>query len=210
MSIRHHPSPETITAYAAGSLDLGRRLAVASHLERCAACRRLVLQCEEVGGAMLEDLPVAEMAPDALTRMLARIDTIPPDQAAPRAEETGLPACLAGYELGSWRRVGPGVEMRPILLPQPQAVNVFLLKARAGMKLPQHTHRGTEFTSILTGAFAHEGGRFGPGDFEEADEDVEHRPVVTPDGECICLVALEGKLKLSGVLGTLLGPFIRL
>lgn len=87
---------------------------------------------------------------------------------------------------------------------------MFFLKARPGTPLPQHTHTGTEFTSILTGAYVHEGGRFGAGDFEEADEGVEHRPVVEPGEECVCLVALDGKLRLSGVIGALMNPFIRL
>jgi putative transcriptional regulator len=213
MSIRHHPTDETLAAHAAGALDPGRRIVLGSHLERCDACRRFLLACEEVGGAMLDDLPMAEMAPDALTHMLARLDTASAGampSTVPRDVEPGLPRALAGYRLGPWRWIGPGVEMRPILLPEPRPVSVFLLKGRAGTRLPKHTHRGTEFTSILAGAFAHDGGRFGAGDFEEADEAVEHRPVVTPEGECICLVALEGKLKLSGILGALLGPFIRL
>lgn len=214
MSIQHHPSAETLAAFTAGSLDLGRRLVVASHLERCAACRRTAGDLEEVGGALLETAAVADMAPGAWASMLARLDAPPasaPVTAKPAAHaESGLPACLRPYALGAWRWVGPGVEMRPILLPDRQPVSVFLLKAKPGTRMPEHSHRGDEFTSILSGAFAHAGGYFGPGDFEQADDTVEHRPVVTPDGECICLVALEGRLKLSGVVGTLLNPFLRL
>ncbi|MBS0532818.1 MAG: cupin domain-containing protein [Proteobacteria bacterium] len=211
MTIRHHPSDETLAAYAAGTLDLGRRVVVASHLERCAACRRFVRGAEQVGGVMLEDLSPAPMSEHALARTLARIDREHSRQPAkPVANEPGLPACLKPYEMGRWRWVGPGVEMRPILLPESGNVRVFLLKAGPGTRLPQHTHEGSELTSILVGSFHHEGGDFFAGDFEEADGDVEHRPIVGTDMACICLVALEGQLKLSGFIGALLNPFVRL
>lgn len=215
MSIKHHPSDETLAAYAAGTLDPGRRLVVASHTERCAACRGFVRGMEKVAGVMLEDLPPAPMSPDALARTMARIDREPPARPAETvftaSDEPGLPACLRPYEMGRWRWVGPGVEMRPILLPEAHdKIRVFLLKAAPGTRLPQHTHEGTELTSILVGSFHHEGGDFFAGDFEEADDDIEHRPVVGKDATCICLVALEGQLKLSGFIGTLLNPFVRL
>jgi len=34
--------------------------------------------------------------------------------------------------------------------------------------------------------------------------------VIDGDEECICLVAMEGQLKLSGVLGRLMQPFVRI
>ncbi len=214
MTIRHHPSDETLAAYAAGTLDLGRRLVVASHLERCTACRGFVRRAEQVAGAMLEDLTPAPMSADALARTMARIEREPPVRAAkpavPVLDEPGLPACLRPYDMGRWRWVGPGVEMRPILLPETDKVRVFLLKAVPGTRLPQHTHEGSELTSILAGSFHHEGGDFLAGDFEEADDDIEHRPVVGKGQTCICLVALEGRLKLSGFVGALLNPFVRL
>lgn len=214
MTIRHHPSHETLAAFASGSLDLGRRLVVASHVERCAACRGFVRGMEKVAGVMLEDLSPAPLSPDALARTMARLDREPTIQpaspAAPSGDEDGIPACLRPYEMGRWRWVGPGVEMRPILLPQTDNVRVFLLKAKPGTRLPQHSHEGTELTSILVGSFHHEGGDFLAGDFEEADDDIEHRPVVGKDATCICLVALEGQLKLSGFVGALLNPFVRL
>lgn len=214
MSIRHHPSDDTLAAYAAGSLDLGRRVVVASHLERCAACRGFVRGAEKIAGVMLEDLSPAPMSPDALARTLARTEREPAERTAkPVASgphEPGLPDCLKSYDMGPWRWVGPGVHMRPVLVPETGKMRVFLLKGAPGTRLPQHSHEGAEFTSILTGSYRHEGGDYLAGDFEEADDDVEHRPIVGKDMACVCLVALEGQLKLSGFIGALLNPFVRL
>lgn len=214
MRILHHPSDETLAAYAGGTLNIARRLVVASHLERCDVCRTFVRGAEQLAGVMMEDMPPVEMSADALHRTLARLEATPPAQAAAaiaRAQdEPGLPACLRGYDLGAWRWVGPGVQMRSIVLPQTSQTRLFLLKGASGTRLPQHTHSGTELTSILVGSYHHDGGDFVAGDFEEADADTKHRPLVGDDQACLCLVALEGRLKLSGLIGALLNPFVRL
>jgi putative transcriptional regulator len=65
-------------------------------------------------------------------------------------------------------------------------------------------------TCVLTGAFTHEGGRFGPGDFDLGDETVDHQPIVDAGEACICLIAMQGGLRLNGIIGRLMQPFIRL
>jgi putative transcriptional regulator len=87
---------------------------------------------------------------------------------------------------------------------------VFLLKAAPGTHLPHHTHVGTELTVILKGAFRHAGGRFGVGDCDDADEAVEHLPVVEDGEECICLVAMQGHIRLLSFVGRLIQPFVRM
>jgi putative transcriptional regulator len=74
----------------------------------------------------------------------------------------------------------------------------------------EHSHTGIEMTCVLKGAFSHEGGHFGPGDFDLGDETVNHRPVVDAREECVCLVAMVGDLRLSGLIGRIVQPFVRL
>ena len=212
MTILHHPSDETMAAYAGGTLDTARRLVVASHLERCDVCRQFVRGAEEIAAALMDSMPPAEMSAEALARTLARLEATgdSPAAAAGSQSELGLPACLRGYDLGAWRWVGPGVQMRSILLPPSEKTRLFLLKGAPGTRLPQHSHSGSELTSILVGSYQHEGGTFAAGDFEEADANIDHRPIVGADQACLCLVALDGRLKLSGMIGALLNPFVRL
>jgi putative transcriptional regulator len=63
---------------------------------------------------------------------------------------------------------------------------------------------------VLQGAFRHELGRYGPGDFEAADSSIDHTPFVEEGDTCICLVAMQGDLELRGWLGKLMQPFVRL
>lgn len=87
--------------------------------------------------------------------------------------------------------------------------NVVLLRIPAAGAAPRHGHTGREFTQVLVGGFSDGRDAYVAGDFDEADENVDHRPVVDADGECICIAAVEGRLRIHGI-GRLLQPFIGL
>ncbi|MEP9386144.1 ChrR family anti-sigma-E factor [Mesorhizobium sp. KR9-304] len=201
----HHPTDETLAGYAAGTLDEARRLVVSMHVARCAACDLQVARYEAVGGALLELATAVPLRSDALENALRQIgdDTVPPGASSERDP-------LDRYELGPWRWVGPGVHQRSVSVPEADGIKVFMLKAAPGTKLPHHKHIGYEWTCVLEGAFEHQFGRFGPGDFDEADETMEHKPTVCEGVPCICIVALQGGIRLQSRLGRLLQPLIRL
>ena len=117
---------------------------------------------------------------------------------------------LLGYELGPWRWVAPGLRHRVVKVPSEGGTRVFMLKAAPGLKIPEHSHTGTELTCVLSGAFIHEGGRYAAGDCDDADHDDGHSPVIDGGEECICLIAMQGELKLSGLIGRLMQPFVRI
>lgn len=213
MTIAHHPTDTTLAAFASGTLDEARAVVVATHLSLCPHCRSAVSAFEAVGGALLAAAPPAALSEGALERATARLTHVAEEIArppTPRPEEIALPAPLAPYALGSWRRIGRGVQWRSVDVASEEGVRVFMLKAEPGTKLPRHRHGGTEWTCVFAGAFRHEFGRYGAGDFDEADDTVEHDPVVEDDDVCVCLVALQGGIKLQGWAGRLLQPFIRI
>ncbi len=78
MTIHHHPPEELLTAFAAGLLDLGQHVAVATHLVGCAHCRDAVRTMEHVGGAVLTGLPPSAMSVGALASVEARLDRLVP------------------------------------------------------------------------------------------------------------------------------------
>ena len=203
--IHHHPAESTLTDFAAATLDEGRSLVVAQHIAMCPACRRFMSALGQVGGQMLEGIPPVAMSEGAGQRVLDRLP-----------EPDGSPALSVGrgfmsrYPQGPWRWVGPGIHRRMIDVPSESGTRVFLLKAAPGMTMPGHRHVGTELTLVLTGAFVHQGGRFAVGDIDDADASMEHDPVIDPGEDCICLVAMQGHLRLNSLLGRLIEPFVRL
>ena len=69
MSIEHHPTDEMLGAFAAGTLDHGQNVAIATHLVSCPHCRTFMRAMEHTGGAMLASLPPAPMASNALEQI---------------------------------------------------------------------------------------------------------------------------------------------
>ena len=209
MTINHHPSEEALAAFASGALDEGRSLLVSVHLSFCAGCRDAIHALAHLGGALLEGLAPVGLSTDLRSAAMARLGTQETVQ-VPVASADGLPAPLSAYQREPWQWVGPGIWRAGVALDRDEESRVLLLKAAAGTRLIDHGHSDLEWTCVLTGAFHHDHGHFGAGDFEEADPAVFHRPIVTPDAECICLVALRGTLRYSGWLGRLMQPLIRL
>ena len=54
---------------------------------------------------------------------------------------------------------------------------------------------------MLSGAYRDEIGLFAAGDFESADDALDHQPVVQGDEACVCLFATEGRLKAQSLIG---------
>jgi putative transcriptional regulator len=216
MTIEHHPNDIMLAAYAAGTLDHGQHIAIATHLVTCLRCRSFIRSMERIGGAVLSDLPPAPMPKDMLAKTKARLNeqqrpsTTDVAPIVPEPEVPGLPKFLRRYRFGSWKWIAPSVHLRSVMLPHASETRVFLLKSGPGTKMLQHTHTGIELTCVLSGAFRQGGAHYGPGDFDLGDDTIDHRPVVEPGQDCICLVAMQGELRLKGMVGRLMQPFIRL
>jgi putative transcriptional regulator len=212
MTITHHPSDATLAAFASGGLDEARCLVVATHLSLCPQCRNATHGFEEAGGAMLDAVEPTALSAGALQRAMTALGPLDIVSPALRGGDGAreLPVPLSHYAVGPWRWIGRGVQWRPVDVASDQGVRVFMLKAAPGTRLPRHRHTGTEWTCVFEGAFTHDLGRYGAGDFDEADDSVEHNPVVDADMGCVCLVALQGGITLQGFLGRLLQPFVRI
>jgi putative transcriptional regulator len=192
--IHHHPSDESVLAYANGSLKRTLALALGAHLESCATCRESLAVAEALGGAALDSTPAAELPEEAFARALERLDQVAPASTSttprPFAERIGTV---------KQRWLAPGIWIHPIL--KDGAQRAYILGAAPGKMLPRHGHKGLEMTQVLKGVFFDSATRYGPGDFLEADEEVEHSLRVGPEEACICLVASEGVPRgLSGLL----------
>jgi putative transcriptional regulator len=170
---------------------------------------------EAVGGALVEDLPDAPLDPQALNIALARIERPHTPRRARhascdrRAIGAGrLPAALTGRRIGRRRFVAPELWVAHVHSNAPDGWRTYLLHAGKGQRLLQHSHRGAELTTVVHGAFRDETGCYGPGDFVEANEDIDHRPAVEGDEGCLCLISAEGGVKVRG-LGLLLQPLLQ-
>jgi putative transcriptional regulator len=210
--IRHHPPAELLADYARGALDPGARLTVACHVHDCVICRSEAALWESVGGSVLEALEPAVLRHGALERTLARLAEAPSENtsrlpAFMRAFKT--PAPLAHEKIGFRRWVTPNIWFAPIHLGRDVRSYSYLVYARAGTTLAQHTHGGAEYTQILHGSFRDAAGTFGQGDFARTDESILHAPAVTLESDCLCLSSSDEPMQLTGraarIIQSLLG-----
>lgn len=195
MSPLHHPAPDILAAYAAGTLEPGFGLVVSAHVEQCAQCRKQVGVFEAASGAALADLPQSALAPGALERVLARLDEAPP---LPAADTRPL---LDRLPLKPRKWVAPGVWVAAVDTPHAPENRVYVLSVGPGMPTARHEHTGAEFCTVLKGAYRDELGTFAAGDFAAAYGDLNHQPMVVGDEACVCLFATEGRLKPQGLIG---------
>ncbi|MGJ4949255.1 ChrR family anti-sigma-E factor [Bradyrhizobium sp. HKCCYLS20291] len=216
MTISHHPPEDLLADYATGALDEAEQLVTGVHVADCPRCRRFVRAIERLAGASLEAAKPVAMAADAFDAVMARIERH--QQPAPRVSDVAkvdpeladLPEMIKRCKIGKRRRVAPGISMRPIMLSGTGKSRAFLLRSEPGARMLEHSHSGNELTCVLKGSFSHLGGHYGPGDFDYGDDEVDHRPVVGNEGPCLCLVAMTGDLRMHGLLGRIISPFVRL
>ena len=79
---------------------------------------------------------------------------------------------------------------------------------RAGTAVPAHGHAGLEVTVVLSGAFSDETGRYGRGDFQELDGEIEHQPWVDGGESCICLAVTDAPLRFKSLAAKLAQPLL--
>ena len=215
--ITHHLSDEFLVEYANGSLPGPESLVVGSHLAICAECRNRVETFETVSAVLLEEGEAEAVSPGALDAILAKIDGLEEEDAAPLIEFDRdtlqvIPPPLRNYLDGSlsdlnWKRTGRGIEEASLV--RDEDVRISLLRIRAGQKVPSHTHRGEEFTLVLSGGYADGDDHFGKGDVSLADSEKDHAPVADSDGPCLCLTVRNGATRLTGPIGRFLNPVMR-
>jgi putative transcriptional regulator len=113
-----------------------------------------------------------------------------------------------GFEALPWRHLGPAQEVD---LPLPASgFRTRLIRLMAGKRVPRHTHEGHELTVVIEGGFRDELGHHVRGDLVIADSHVDHRPVADEDGDCLCLTVTDAPLRLTGPIGRLLNPLLRI
>ncbi len=202
---QHHLSKVVLSQYAQGKLDQPTSLLVACHLSFCDQCRSEIETLDILSGEIMaqeSEIPPSAALEGKLMESLVDLPKMTPPRSfgcypAPLAEELH-------YKEPNWQKLGPGI--RQYIISKQPTSSARLLWIDQGRPVPEHGHNGLEFTLVLDGAFCDEMGEFRKGDVEVADHELEHQPVATNDGPCICLAVTTDKLKFKSLLPRLLQP----
>jgi len=225
MAVTHHPDSQFLNDYAAGSLPLAQSLCVMAHLAYCAPCRAQLNQLNSIGGALIEQLAPTPVSNTLLDRVMSQIDerqhpavSVQHKVAAQPLIQTNddgpLPdviSKLAHCDINTlrWHRISKSLGLARLTTGD-RKHEAALYHIRAGGRIPQHRHSGTEITVVLRGSFSDHEGVYQNGDFVIRDSsDKSHAPTATLDDDCLCLAVLDSPVRFTG-LYRLLNPFMRI
>ena len=209
---RHHPESLSLMDYSAGNLSEPHALCIRLHLDKCSLCRSRVDTLDSLGAVMMEQQPKVSVSESMFDSILAKIDSLPsPQPAAKPVPRASVLQKLLGDDINNlpWKRQLGDVSVLDITEKFPgQNEQVVLQKLVSGGKAPAHTHRGTETTIVLQGAFADQNGVFNQWDFVVLTDQDEHKPIAVGCEDCITLSVLSAPVKLTGTFTRMLNPFI--
>lgn len=207
---------EWVVSYAAGSLSEAHALIVASHIDYHPELQEKLADAEAIGGLLLENNKTAPISDDMFNDILGRLDDEIAVSPQPQSKsKNNLPKSLNEYINGDlkdlkWKTMGPGLS-QVRLWTGPNDERLWLFRAKAGTKIPMHDHRSLEMTLVLHGSYQADGDHYKPGMIELADENTHnHQPIIDDGEECICLVVTEAPIKIHGIIGKIVQPFIGL
>jgi putative transcriptional regulator len=213
---KYHPELHLLSEYAAGSMPLAQAACVSAHLYYCDQCQRTASQLQDVGGVLLERLDPQPVGEAMLNSVLARLDETPPlaySQAQPSlAGQT--PAMLRRLMKGdfsdlSWKKITKSLSISHLKTGD-LGFEFALYHIKAGARIPDHDHRGSEMTLVLQGGFSDANGSYNQGDFIYRQTNDTHAPTALQSEDCICLAVLDAPLKFSGWKYRWMNPFLRL
>jgi putative transcriptional regulator len=209
----HHPDENMLIEFSAGTLETAASICVSAHLHFCASCRAKLLRLDQVGSQIMSQAEPVEVAEDALTQVMEKIDS--GDNAKPTETKVdgGMPFSinkLIGTSLinKNWKRLSSSVDVARFKTGQDN-FEVALHKICAGGKTPKHGHEGLEYTVVLKGSFSDENAVYREGDFLLRQPGDVHQPMGAQNGECICLSALSAPILPTSPLGFLMKPWLR-
>lgn len=155
----HHPHPETLVAYASGTLPGAVACVVACHLAMCAECAREVRWLERLGGVLLSALDAGD-------------------------EDAGDVDVVAG-----WEPEDGTIRVGPVLLRNDAGViRLLRLSPGQALSCGDLTLE-REVALVLEGACRDGADTYLRGDIIAWSEDVHHLPVAAGETECVCLIA---------------------
>ena len=216
----YHPNDELLMSFSAGQLPNALGLMVACHLDNCQACREKVKTYESLGGDILAECEEVEVSSNLLDKTLAMLDAAEENtvssalfEEAANEKLLNIPKPLRRFitkEYDDLEGTGMSRSIREYLVNiDDDKYTTKLYRIKAGRELPEHTHQGNEFTLVMSGSFSDRTCDYKEGDFILADQSTTHQPRASSDQDCICLAVMDAPLKMTGILGRMLNPFLR-
>lgn len=216
----YHPNDELLMSFAAGQLADALGLMVACHVESCPKCAEKVRNFESLGGDILNQCSEEVVTDSLLDETWAKIEMFERNKVSQKSFEkaanekrVNIPRPMRrfikeDFDQLDWSGFSKNIKEVNLNIDD-ERYTTKLYRIKAGSKLPEHTHKGTEYTLVMQGSFSDKSCKYNQGDFILADENTKHQPQASADADCICLAVMDAPLKMTGFFGRMLNPFLR-
>lgn len=212
--MKFHPSPELMLRYSAGTLTPAMSFIVATHVKQCDICQSAQDGLEYLGGTSIETYDDSVVGETSFDKLLDRLgeETFEenPNLDLPLAQDYQAmfqDISDKKYDGIAWQSIAGKIDRAEVEVADGDN-QIELLRFAPNAKIPQHTHKGNEYTVILEGSYKDELGEFGVGDFIHVNQNHHHRPIASDKG-CVCIAVTDAPMHFTGVLGPVLNLFTR-
>ncbi|WP_427452749.1 ChrR family anti-sigma-E factor [Litorimonas sp. WD9-15] len=210
---------DAITDYAAGNLSPARYALMSCAVELNPDLAESAMFQTELAACLINEIRPVPLSPLLIGETLAKLSYREADEVQnvaandhvsrqTRVAPRPLRDLMGGTGLRDiqWKSLIPGMAIHDVLGNRrtEEGDRLYLLKAKGGMRMPEHSHNGEEWTLILNGAYTVEGRTFRRGDLHIEDETKTHSPTIEEGEDCICLVMTEGPLVMKSWLPKLI------
>lgn len=228
--IKFHPSSQQLKEFVEGSLTPAVSLLVSAHCDMCEKCQlRVESETEELAAELVSEIEESFDESAQFGDMLSQITQSPSSievdgSSSSYASNLGertvsieldgrsfkLPRTLHRYvdKTGNWSSLVGKLWQAPVDLGN-QGVANFIFMGSGG-SVPEHTHRGTEYTLVIDGEFSDGLSDYDTGDFIFMDGNKTHTPRSDTKEGCLVFSIVDQPLHFTSGLARLLNPFSHL
>ena len=197
-------SEDSITDYALGNLSPAKHIIMACQSEISEKVAEEVAFQEGIATSFMDEAKPKSLSPNFIGEVLAKLPKDVSEADSETVFQGMAPKTLRsvlghGLKDMKWRSMVPGVAVHDVLGNRryEDGERLYLLKAKGGMKMPEHSHKGEEWSLILTGSYSIGDKTYRRGDLHIEDDTVTHAPHIDEGDDCICLVMTEGPLVMK-------------
>lgn len=219
--ISFHPKYTDLQSYTAGNCQPGMGLMISAHIDMCTQCKN---DCVEIQAELATQMLIKDKAVEPLDNqfisMMANITSLPVLNTPASVDKTTsieldgkffeLPRTLRRYvkNTGNWSRLVGKLWQAPVDLGEIGRANFMYMEK--GGRVPEHTHKGTEFTLVINGHYGDGISEYESGDFTSMNSQHNHLPHSEADNGCLVFTIIDQPLHFTAGIARLLNPFSHL
>lgn len=201
-------SEDVLVDYAAGNLSPAKHMIIACQREIAPSVSERISFQEDVASCLMTGAKSEKLSADFLLNTIANLpkrydgknDNVPPSIGL--APQTLRIALGHGLRDLKWKSLVPGVAVHDVMGNRryENGDRLYLLRAKGGVQMPEHSHQGEEWSLLLTGSYSIGDKTYSRGDIHMEDETETHAPFINEGEDCICLVMTQGPLVMKSLI----------